>query len=182
LKRSVAEIINNPTKNNKTVAQQSTTTTMTMTTTTKPSNLCSTTNENNETQQQDPTTNHPRWTKYQWDDQLLLRYQLTGDECMTWEAAHSFFHEALMPAALMANRNEDYLDHTQMKEMGVVGLLSATIPTTVVRDSLRPKSNASIPDIVRPCLCNPVWSCFPFTSTEQKPCDASIFPNWPREI
>lgn len=67
--------------------------------------------------------------KYQWDDPLLLRDQLTEEERMMRDAAHSFCQGELQPTILMANRHEDSLDHKLMKEMGQVGLLGATIPS-----------------------------------------------------
>ena len=67
--------------------------------------------------------------QYQWQDPLMFRSQLTEDEVMLWDATRSFCQGELMPTVLMANRNEDSIGHTQMQQMGELGLLGATIPT-----------------------------------------------------
>ncbi|WP_438863824.1 acyl-CoA dehydrogenase [Neptunicella sp.] len=61
-----------------------------------------------------------------WDDILLLDDQLSEDERMVRDAAHSFCQEKLMPGILMANRNEHF-DPNIMRQFGEVGLLGATI-------------------------------------------------------
>ena len=61
-----------------------------------------------------------------WDDILLLNDQLTEDERMIRDMAHSFCQEQLMPGILMANRNETF-DANIMRQFGEVGLLGATI-------------------------------------------------------
>lgn len=61
-----------------------------------------------------------------WDDILLLNDQLSEDERMVRDAAHSFCQEKLMPGILMANRNEHF-DPNIMRQFGEVGLLGATI-------------------------------------------------------
>jgi glutaryl-CoA dehydrogenase len=61
-----------------------------------------------------------------WDDILLLNEQLSEDERMVRDMAHTFCQEALMPGVLMANRNEDF-DPNIMRQFGELGLLGATI-------------------------------------------------------
>ncbi len=61
-----------------------------------------------------------------WDDILLLNDQLSEDERMIKNMAHSFCQEELMPGILMANR-EEYFDPHIMRKFGEVGLLGATI-------------------------------------------------------
>ena len=68
--------------------------------------------------------------KYQWDDPFLFRQtQLTEEERNVWDAAHAFCQGVLQPHILHANRNEETLDHTLMREMGKVGMLGATLPS-----------------------------------------------------
>jgi hypothetical protein len=66
--------------------------------------------------------------RYQWDDPLLLRAQLTEEERTIQDAAHEFCQGVLMPLILHANRHEVTLDHDLMRQMGQVGLLGATLP------------------------------------------------------
>lgn len=61
-----------------------------------------------------------------WDDIFLLNEQLTEDERMIKDMAHSFCQEELMPSILMANR-EEHFDPNIMRKFGDVGLLGATI-------------------------------------------------------
>jgi glutaryl-CoA dehydrogenase len=61
-----------------------------------------------------------------WDDIFLLNEQLTEDERMIKDMAHSFCQEELMPSILMANR-EEHFDPNIMRKFGEVGLLGATI-------------------------------------------------------
>ncbi|XQW83543.1 acyl-CoA dehydrogenase [Thalassotalea piscium] len=61
-----------------------------------------------------------------WDDIFLLNDQLTEDERMIKDMAHSFCQEELMPGILMANREENF-DPNIMRKFGEVGLLGATI-------------------------------------------------------
>lgn len=66
--------------------------------------------------------------RYEWDDPFHFREQLTEEERSVVEASHAFCQGELQPRILMANRNEDTLDHKLMQEMGAVGLLGSTIP------------------------------------------------------
>ena len=61
-----------------------------------------------------------------WDDILLLNDQLSEDERMIKDMAHSFCQEELMPGILMANREENF-DPNIMRKFGEVGLLGSTI-------------------------------------------------------
>lgn len=61
-----------------------------------------------------------------WDDILLLNEQLSEDERMIKDMAHSFCQDELMPGIVMANREENF-DPNIMRKFGEVGLLGATI-------------------------------------------------------
>ena len=64
---------------------------------------------------------------FKWDDPLLLDDQLSDEERMIRDAAHSYCQEKLMPRVLEANRHE--LFHREiMNELGELGLLGSTIP------------------------------------------------------
>ncbi len=63
---------------------------------------------------------------FKWDDALLLDDQLSDEERMVRDQAHSYCQEKLLPRVLLANRNEVF--HREiMNEMGELGLLGATI-------------------------------------------------------
>ena len=69
-----------------------------------------------------PNTN----AAFKWDDALLLDDQLSEDERMVRDQAHTYAQEKLLPRVLLANRNEIF--HREiMNEMGALGLLGATI-------------------------------------------------------
>ena len=61
-----------------------------------------------------------------WSDIFLLKEQLTEEEKMVQETAHSYAQNKLMPRVLDNNRNESF-DKNIFKEMGELGLLGATI-------------------------------------------------------
>ena len=63
---------------------------------------------------------------FNWEDPLLIDGQLTEEERMVRDSAHSYCQDKLMPRVLMANRNEEF-DPEIMKEMGELGLLGSTI-------------------------------------------------------
>lgn len=64
---------------------------------------------------------------FKWDDPLLLDDQLSEEERMIRDAAHSYCQDKLMPRVLEANRHE--LFHREiMNELGELGLLGSTIP------------------------------------------------------
>jgi glutaryl-CoA dehydrogenase len=63
---------------------------------------------------------------FKWEDALLLDDQLSDEERMVRDQAHSYCQEKLMPRVLHANRDEVF--HREiMNEMGELGLLGATI-------------------------------------------------------
>ena len=62
----------------------------------------------------------------EWSDIFLLKEQLTEEENMIQESAHSYAQNKLMPRVLDNNRNESF-DKNIFKEMGELGLLGATI-------------------------------------------------------
>lgn len=61
-----------------------------------------------------------------WEDPLDLNGQLTDEERMVRDAAHSFARERLLPGIIEANRHEKF-DRSLMREMGEQGLLGSTI-------------------------------------------------------
>lgn len=61
-----------------------------------------------------------------WDDILLLDKQLSEEERLIKNMAHTFCQEELQPNILMANRNEQF-DPKIMRKFGEAGLLGATI-------------------------------------------------------
>ena len=63
---------------------------------------------------------------FNWEDPLLIDGQLTEEERMVRDSAHSYCQDKLMPRVLMANRNEEF-DPEIMKEMGELGMLGSTI-------------------------------------------------------
>jgi len=63
---------------------------------------------------------------FNWEDPLLIDGQLTEEERMVRDSAHSYCQDKLMPRVLMANRNEEF-DPVIIKEMGELGLLGSTI-------------------------------------------------------
>ena len=63
---------------------------------------------------------------FKWDDALLLDNQLTDEERMIRDAAHTYCREKLLPRVLMANRHETF-DREIMYEMGALGFLGSTI-------------------------------------------------------
>ncbi len=62
-----------------------------------------------------------------WEDPFLLEEQLTEDERMVRDTAHSYAQDGLARRVLEANRNETF-DRTIFNEMGELGLLGSTIP------------------------------------------------------
>lgn len=66
-------------------------------------------------------------TSFQWDDPLLLRQQLTEQECMVQDSAARFAQAELAPRVLQAFRNEQ-TDPAIFRAMGEAGLLGALLP------------------------------------------------------
>lgn len=66
-------------------------------------------------------------TPFDWQDPMFLDSQLTEDERMIRDTAHSYCQEKLLPRALEGNRNEVF-DREIMRELGELGLLGATLP------------------------------------------------------
>jgi len=66
--------------------------------------------------------------KFSWDDPLLLGDQLSEDERMVRDAAHSYCQKKLLPRVLEAFR-EGSTDPKVFREMGELGLLGPTIPS-----------------------------------------------------
>jgi glutaryl-CoA dehydrogenase len=66
--------------------------------------------------------------KFVWDDPLLLAEQLTEEERMVRDAAHSYAQERLLPRVTEAFRHETS-EPAIFPEMGALGLLGATLPS-----------------------------------------------------
>lgn len=65
--------------------------------------------------------------EFKWEDPLFLDEQLTEEERLMRDAAHSYCQDKLMPRILEANRHEKF-DREIMNELGEMGLLGATLP------------------------------------------------------
>ena len=64
---------------------------------------------------------------FQWEDPFLIEDQLTEQERMIRDAAHTYCQEKLMPRILEANRHEIF--HPEiMSELGELGFLGVTVP------------------------------------------------------
>ena len=63
---------------------------------------------------------------FKWDDPLLLEDQLTEEERMVRDSAHSYAQQSLMPRILEANRHEKF-ERAVISEMGELGFLGSTI-------------------------------------------------------
>ena len=66
-------------------------------------------------------------TPFAWDDPFLLDDQLSDEERLIRDSAHSFAQDRLMPGVVEANRYERF-DRGIMNEMGAAGFLGATLP------------------------------------------------------
>jgi len=71
----------------------------------------------------------PAAATFRWDDPLLLDAQLSDEERMVRDAAQRFAQERLAPRVTEAFRHET-ADPSLFAEMGAVGLLGPTIPST----------------------------------------------------
>lgn len=72
-------------------------------------------------------SNHEKSSmQFQWDDPFLFVEQLSEEEKLIQETAHSFAQERLQPRVREAFR-EEHFDPEVMREMGEAGLLGATI-------------------------------------------------------
>jgi glutaryl-CoA dehydrogenase len=67
--------------------------------------------------------------EFNWHDPLLLESQLTPEEVMVRDTARAYASESLAPRVLQSFR-EERADPSIFKDMGDVGLLGATLPTT----------------------------------------------------
>lgn len=66
--------------------------------------------------------------QYNFEDPFLLDAQLTEEERMIKDSAHSYCQQKLLPRVTEAFRNEQ-TDASIFREMGEMGLLGATIPS-----------------------------------------------------
>ena len=66
-------------------------------------------------------------TRFDWQDPFFLDGQLGEEERLIRDAARDYCQARLMPRVLEANRREQF-DRTIMNELGVLGLLGATLP------------------------------------------------------
>ncbi|KAI9152449.1 hypothetical protein H9P43_009240 [Blastocladiella emersonii ATCC 22665] len=67
-----------------------------------------------------------KFVKFDWEDALNLKGQLTEEETAVMESARAYAQEKLMPRVVNAFRNEKF-DVEIMQEMGELGLLGATL-------------------------------------------------------
>ncbi len=63
---------------------------------------------------------------FQWEDPLLLESELSDEERLVRDAAHSYCQERLLPRVRDAHRHERF-DREIMNEMGALGLLGASL-------------------------------------------------------
>ena len=64
---------------------------------------------------------------FSWQDPLHLNAQLSDEERLVSDAAHTFCQSQLMPRILLAHRHEHF-DRAIMREFGEQGMLGATLP------------------------------------------------------
>jgi glutaryl-CoA dehydrogenase len=64
--------------------------------------------------------------KFDWQDGLNLKSQLTEEEIAISDVAHDYCQQKLYPRVLEGYRTEEF-DKNVMREMGELGLLGATI-------------------------------------------------------
>lgn len=69
----------------------------------------------------------PSLSSFEWSDAFLLEEQLTEDETMLRDAAHTFAQSELQPGIIDAYRDEQ-TDPAIFRKMGEAGLLGVTIP------------------------------------------------------
>jgi glutaryl-CoA dehydrogenase len=69
----------------------------------------------------------PQILPFDWADPFDLDHQLTDEERMVRDTAHSYAQEKLQPRATEAYLNENF-DREILREMGSLGLIGATIP------------------------------------------------------
>ena len=69
----------------------------------------------------------PELGRFDWEDPFRLDLQLTEEERMLRDAAHSYAQEKLQPRAIEAFENE-HTDPAIFAEMGEMGLLGVTVP------------------------------------------------------
>lgn len=65
-----------------------------------------------------------------WEDPFLLDQQLTEEERMIRDTAHTYCQDKLMPRVLEANRHENF-DREILSEMGELGMLGSTLPESL---------------------------------------------------
>jgi len=69
----------------------------------------------------------PQILPFDWADPFDLDHQLTDEERMVRDTAHSYAREKLQPRVTEAYLNENF-DREILREMGSLGLIGATIP------------------------------------------------------
>ena len=69
----------------------------------------------------------PALASFNWEDPFLFNAQLSDEEKMIQEAANAYAQDKLMPRILEAYRTEK-TDRAIFEEMGVLGLIGATLP------------------------------------------------------
>ena len=74
-----------------------------------------------------PELSRAKPPELRWEDPFLLEDQLSEEERMIRDTAHSYCQDRLLKRVINANRNEVF-DREIMNEMGELGLLGSTIP------------------------------------------------------
>lgn len=74
------------------------------------------------------TNSTQQTTNFNWQDPFLLTSELSDEEKHIADSAQQYAQQALLPRAQQAFRDESF-DRTIYREMGVLGLLGATLPT-----------------------------------------------------
>ena len=69
----------------------------------------------------------PDLSRFDWEDAFRLNDQLTEEERMLRDAAHTFAQDKLQPRVIAAYR-EETTDPEVFREMGAMGLLGVTVP------------------------------------------------------
>ncbi|UZD90595.1 acyl-CoA dehydrogenase [Cognatishimia activa] len=69
----------------------------------------------------------PSLSSFKWDDPFMLENQLSEEERMSRDAAHSYAQDKLLPRVTEAFETE-HTDPEIFREMGEMGLLGVTIP------------------------------------------------------
>ena len=73
-----------------------------------------------------PAVTPRQWSRFNWEDPLLLESRLAEDERLVRDTARQYAQEKLLPRIVEAYNNEEF-DRSIIDEMGELGLLGSTI-------------------------------------------------------